>query len=73
MDDRLTLETVVKRVKESKAIKQQQTVRHNEAIEVDGVRKGASTQPHHPKMCLGKHLHNHKYAPDVVNQLMQRK
>ena len=44
MDDRLTLETAVKKAKESEAIKQQQqqTIRHDEAIEVDAVRKGTS-------------------------------
>ena len=55
MDDQLTLETAVKKAKESEAIKQQQqTIRHGEATEVDAVRKSTSKQPRHPKNVFKK-------------------
>ena len=78
MDDRLTLETPVKKAKESEAIKQQQqTIRHDEAIEVDAVRKGTSKQSLNAQfvvsiVCQGQNLscqQNCQVAPGKKSQL----
>ena len=56
MDDRLTLETAVKKAQESEAVKQQQKmIRKDEAIEVDAVKKRTGKQPCYPKNAIRQH------------------
>ena len=55
MDDRLTLDTAIRKTCEKKSIKQQEKIQQDEATEVDTVRKRAGKQTHHPKNVIASY------------------